>query len=308
MANMDREYEFFITTEEPHQPEGVERGRIRRLVMRNFFETKWSGPSNNSSKHHSASTVQAKTSLKSRFRLPKPGQETIDARAKPKCKKTPRRQSQEEEEKKERRPGTTRKLSGLSDVSQLEAKRSASSRRASPAGRDAVEIGKSEEETKLVLNINPNAHRFDPFDVLPVPGTPQLDILFRLCKFSSLSILHYGLSHCPIYLRRLTCSDKCGSRANSIAINARNTWWSFISHDAGLLHATLATWALYGMLIRGMSGLHIDQLRHKNEAIKEINTKIGDPGGGISDELVGTVSTLASFEVREPIMHVVIAL
>lgn len=92
--------------------------------------------------------------------------------------------------------------------------------------------------------------------------------------------------------------DKCGSRANSIAINARHTWWSFISNDAGLLHATLATWALYGMLVRGMSDLRLDKLRHKNEAIKEINTKIGDPGGKFSDELVGTVSTLASFEVR----------
>ena len=91
--------------------------------------------------------------------------------------------------------------------------------------------------------------------------------------------------------------DKSGSRANSIAINARNTWWSFISQDAGLLHATLATWALYGMLVRGLSDLRVDKLRHKNAAIKEINTKIGSATGRASDELVGTVLTLASFEV-----------
>ena len=84
---------------------------------------------------------------------------------------------------------------------------------------------------------------------------------------------------------------------NSIAINARKTWWNLVSNDAGLLHATLATWALYGMLVRGLSDLRVEKLRHKNEAIKEINTKIGSPGGTISDELVGTVLTLASFEV-----------
>ena len=83
-----------------------------------------------------------------------------------------------------------------------------------------------------------------------------------------------------------------------MAINARSSWWSFISNDAGLMHATLATWALYGLLVReSMCDLGIEKLRHKTEAIKEINTKIGSPGGHISDELVGTVATLASFEV-----------
>ena len=51
------------------------------------------------------------------------------------------------------------------------------------------------------------------------------------------------------------------------------------------------------MLVRGMTDLRIEKLRHKDEAIKEINSKIGDASGEISDELVGTVLTLASFEV-----------
>jgi uncharacterized protein (UPF0218 family) len=75
-----------------------------------------------------------------------------------------------------------------------------------------------------------------------------------------------------------------------------------MSNDAGLLHATLATWALYGMLVQGTSAWRLQKLKHKNEAIKEVNTKIGNPGGKISDELVGTVCTLASFEVRELFM------
>ena len=92
---------------------------------------------------------------------------------------------------------------------------------------------------------------------------------------------------------------KSSSRKNSIAINAKRTWWPFISNDAGLLHATLATWALYDMLIRELSTFRVEMLKHKDAAIREINMKIGTPGGNISDELVGTVLTLASFEVLD---------
>lgn len=46
-----------------------------------------------------------------------------------------------------------------------------------------------------------------------------------------------------------------------------------------------------------MGGLRVDKLRHKSEAIKEVNCKIAKAGGNISDELMGTVATLASFEV-----------
>jgi hypothetical protein len=96
--------------------------------------------------------------------------------------------------------------------------------------------------------------------------------------------------------------DKSGSKKNSIAVNAGHGWWSFISNDAGLLHATLATWALYGMLTHGLMNLRVDKLRHKNEAIKQINSKIGSPGSKITDELVGTVLTMASFEVRRSLI------
>lgn len=156
-----------------------------------------------------------------------------------------------------------------------------------------ADAGTALPRQRLVLKINPNAHRFDPFDVLPVQGSPQLDLLFKLCEYQP-----YSVSRAPVINDMTNIQlDKSGSRVNSIAINARNTWWNLVCNDAGLLHATLATWALYGMLVRGLSDLRVEKLRHKNEAIKEINTKIGNPGGAMSDELVGTVLTLASFEV-----------
>jgi hypothetical protein len=47
----------------------------------------------------------------------------------------------------------------------------------------------------------------------------------------------------------------------------------------------------------------VEKLRHKNEAIKAINSKIGNVDGALSDELVGTVATLTSFEVRMSVQY-----
>lgn len=180
-TNMAREYEFFVSTNEPHQPEGAERGMIRRLVMRNFFETKLAGRQASTSENNSASTVMAKKQLKSRFRLPKPEQ----------AKEMKRRDSkQEQDTPKQRRPKVRRTLSGVTDAGEIP--RSEKCLTGSPKELATQEEGRREETVKekkhskrLVLKINPNSHRFDPFDVLPVPGTPQLDILFKLCKPSS---------------------------------------------------------------------------------------------------------------------------
>lgn len=286
MCLSDREYEFFVTTDENHQPEGTDRGLIRRLVMRNFFEAKWAGSQNNTSEHNSASTVMAKKQLKNRFRLPKPG----NASTEPQTRRTDGKQELNTVKKK--RPKAKRRVSGATDASEkTEPEPSLAS---SLKGTSADEENNARLDKRIVLMPSPSAHRFDPFDVLPVPGTPQLDMLFKLCN-----------AHKCYMEYTLTLPDKSSSTANSIAVNAKNTWWSFISSDAGLLHATLATWALYGVLVRGLNELRVDKLRHKNEALREINIKIGSPGGKITDELVGTVLTMASFEVSESHSEVV---
>ena len=70
--------------------------------------------------------------------------------------------------------------------------------------------------------------------------------------------------------------------------------------DAGLLHATLASWALYGVLVNGFHDLRVCKLKHKNEAIKIVNRKLATCGGTVSDEMVGTVLMLANLEVCIP--------
>jgi hypothetical protein len=98
----------------------------------------------------------------------------------------------------------------------------------------------------------------------------------------------------------LVPADKSASKSNSVAIDAKHTWRFFVLNDAGLLHATLANWALYGMLVKGLNSLRVEKLKHKSEAIRVINSKIATCNGNITDELVGTVLTLASFEASLP--------
>jgi hypothetical protein len=265
---MEREYEFFVTTEEPQQPDGLDRGRIRRLVMRNFFETKGSETANSSSKQSSASTVQAKTQLKTRFRLSKGGEDKPDRKTKGPVKKG--ENNRDEVGRRDNKRRSSRRLSAQIATVQPNTDGDTSNE---PAKLDE---GVPEEYPKpgrrILLKIIPSAHRFDPFDVLPVPGSTELGLLFNLYKSTT--------------------------SGNSITVNCNKTWWPLVSNDAGLLHATLATWALYGVLAHGLESCRMSKLRHKNEAIKQVNMKLGDLSGQsqISDQLVGTVLTLASFE------------
>jgi hypothetical protein len=183
MTLPDKEYEFFVTTDEPHQPEGTDRGLIRRLVMRNFFDTKGEGPQNKACENNSASTVMAKKQLKSRFRLSKVGQEMAETTGKRTCSKEGSGTA------KKKRPKALKNLSGFSDASG--AMDSPTSFNSSPAGflTDEEHFGSGtgmckSRDHRIVLKINPSARCFDPFDVLPVPGTPQLDTLFKLCMYA----------------------------------------------------------------------------------------------------------------------------
>lgn len=49
--------------------------------------------------------------------------------------------------------------------------------------------------------------------------------------------------------------------------------------------------------MRGVTSVVPEMLGHKTEAIKEINAKINRSNGWISDELIGNVLILATFEV-----------
>jgi hypothetical protein len=177
-STIERKYEFFVTTGEPHQPEGVERGKIRRLVMRNFFDSKSTGSQTNISEHSSASTALAKKQLKSRFRLSNSNDDSKDI-------KGMRGNSKEEENKgKEKRPRASRKTSVTSQKSAPTTDTRgirASLAKPKQGGNNMQDSDTEPADRRLILKVDLSPHRFDPFDVLPVPGTQQLDTLFKLC-------------------------------------------------------------------------------------------------------------------------------
>ncbi|RAR09727.1 cation-transporting ATPase 4 [Stemphylium lycopersici] len=229
---MEREYDFFVTTKKPQRPRGAER-------------------------------VMAKQQLKNRFRLPKSEKEDIGAQS---TKPDVKLEGDKRRKKRLRVPtiDTNQSIAPPGDET---------TRRDSPLGETSSINNKQAIKAtanELRLMIDPSPDRIDPFDVLPVPGTSQLDMLLRLYKGAP--------------------------KNNPIAIDAKHTWTCFIMNDAGLLHATLATWALYGVLVNGLSEMRICLLKHKTEAIQAINRKLSKSQGFVSDEVVGTVLTLASFE------------
>jgi hypothetical protein len=169
-----QEYEFFVSTSTPHQLEGTKRALIRRLVMRNFFETKGAGRKITASESHSASTVMAKTRLKNRFRLSEPRRDQEEY-------------SKEESNKVKRKRA---KIQGTSCVAtcarnQAENTTKTSKKILKVENRQDRTANEGPKHASMSLTPNPNTHRFDPFDVLPVPGTPSLDRLFKLCKKQS---------------------------------------------------------------------------------------------------------------------------
>jgi hypothetical protein len=173
-SGIKHEFEFFVSTSKPHQPEGLERGLIRRLVMRNFFEAKGAGLQTNTSESNSANTVMSRSRLKNRFRLAGPRKDGKD--------------ESKEEATKVKRNGT--KASRRS-CRAMHAKKQTEERMGS--SKYLQKSGKEQSRTKIEemkygnfpLCPNPNTHRVDPFDVLPIPGTLELDTLFKLCKTPS---------------------------------------------------------------------------------------------------------------------------
>jgi hypothetical protein len=175
-----RTFQFFVTTEQPHQPEGAQRGLIRRLVMRNFFETKGSGieKEGERSEMSSEATMKAKGRLKTRFRLGKTQQEKQKKEA-----RTPKRRKGEGDAQEKRKPAMTRTHSASSESAQRGSKNAAQSHSPPTAESPEADADETKKKTGTTISNSPSAVRFDPFDVLPVPGTHQLDLLFRLREF-----------------------------------------------------------------------------------------------------------------------------
>lgn len=171
VATMARQYEFFVTTTKPHLPNGAERGMIRRLVMRNFFDTKITAPQADIPEQSSATTVMARNQLSSRFRV----QRSKNDNATKGGKLVSKNGKGKTKGKRRSSPiGTTE----AHLMNQITGKGYFTAKDAKGRSRE----GTVESILKIPkLRIDPSAHRIDPFDILPIPGTPHFDMLFQLC-------------------------------------------------------------------------------------------------------------------------------
>ena len=161
---MEREYEFFVTTDKPYNPAGAERCMSRRLVTRNHFDMKMAGPQINPSQHSSISTAMAKKKLKNRFRISEP---------RIKKKKVNSRKTEDVRRSKEKGAARPNDLRDRSEP-----------RTSSKAGEDGKDKRNNTDETmeaRPVLNCGLDDDRIDPLKTLPKPGTPELGVLFQLC-------------------------------------------------------------------------------------------------------------------------------
>lgn len=177
-----REYEFFVTTGQPHQPDGASRATIRRVVMRNFFNDKNSNSQNErpASAISSSSTVQAGSNLRGRFRLPKPGQAVFPEKPRSPPKLKPRKSLKQD--------AVATNVSA--DARQAKKSKPVSKNLASitPGRGSRPAVGSAIVCSARPINClrrNPNAHRYDPFDVLPIPGSSKIELLFSICKLDS---------------------------------------------------------------------------------------------------------------------------
>jgi hypothetical protein len=175
---MDREYEFLVTTDEPHRAKGMDRGRIRKLVMRNFLVDKEKeGVVGRGAESSSMETVRGKMGLRSRFRVAQAESKSSG------IERAPARRAEKISDKdggeKEKRIKESRKITGLSVHLSASPKSKTSSRSVEVTEEGSDGTGLSTAQS--IIKINPSNTRFDPFDVLPIPGSPELDTLFRLC-------------------------------------------------------------------------------------------------------------------------------
>jgi len=81
-----------------------------------------------------------------------------------------------------------------------------------------------------------------------------------------------------------------------IPVNPKDKWFNFAISDDALFHATMLHSAAHNSMLVGNSDLG-DPIQLNTEAIRILNSRLGDPTRGISDLTIAAVACLILFEV-----------
>jgi hypothetical protein len=91
--------------------------------------------------------------------------------------------------------------------------------------------------------------------------------------------------------------DNTGFTVNTFAIDYDDTWKKFSISDSAILHATLSLVAQHEDILRGVKD-SINNLFHKGQAMKFINSRLGQDAECVSDGNITSVAILVILEVR----------
>lgn len=176
----------FLTTTTPLQPSGYERGLIRRIVMRNFFERK--------ALNRERAGLGAE-----KGRVGQGSEKGQSERGSDKARDIQGSEKQSEDTVRQKEKGGLRGRFRVVDVGKsVGGKAGGKGRKRRRDGKGEKGEGKGNggmaemrgmdgKRGKVRLRVELGQGRFDPFDVLPVPGTTRMGVLVRLCELIFLS-------------------------------------------------------------------------------------------------------------------------
>jgi hypothetical protein len=153
------------------------------------------------------------------------------------------------------------------------------------------------------LSTVPSRGRVDPFNTFPITLGPRQHMLLSYCKCYSSHIYHLSLSCLlsEVAKKNLFGIDKTSFTQNSLAFYSGQKPRLFApSSDPAWLHATLAIVAVHYTFACGvLNGASLESLFHRGEAIRLVRDRLSDPFGGVSDNTIGAIASLANHEVSE---------
>lgn len=185
MSIADRKHEMGPNSNTPQQTDGVGKEFKHRSIMHNF-KIRGGASLADTSEVTSVSTALAGKQLKNRFRLSTTPHSDVESKRKKRTGVT------EQNPQKIPLSQSARTVSGPTGTNKERGNLMGPSKKTHKHQlTDQVSEKKNakSKDQRILLKISPSTHRLDPFDVLPVPGTAQLDNLFKLCESIQLCVM-----------------------------------------------------------------------------------------------------------------------
>lgn len=130
----------------------------------------------------------------------------------------------------------------------------------------------------------------EPFNTLPIAGSPRLQLLMHYCKHDPPPLI--------ICTTDLKLADNTVLVNTLIPVNPKDKWFNYAITDPALFHGTMLHAAMHHRLVHGGND-EAEQLQLKRDTIMIVNGRLEDPVLSRSDVTIGAVVCLVLLEVSE---------